>query len=168
MKTSLLALSLLTLCFTAPAAEPTVAELVAPPPVTGRLFVDTFTTISTPDFSHGEDWGYGAGVGYQLSKTLSASLRASHKGLNIENNAVSTVGGRLESRLPWRFLSPYGFVGASFDLGPDQWRLNPGIGAEIGITKLMKGLSVFAEGGPDVDLKGHSTWLFATGLRIRF
>lgn len=141
---------------------------VVPPPVAGKLYVDTFTSISTPDFSHGEDWSYGVGVGYQINPTLSGSLRVTHAGLHFENNAISTVGGRLESRLPWEFLAPYGFLGAAFDLGPDQWRLLPGIGIEIGASKLLKGMSVFAEGGPDVDLKGHNTWLFSTGLRWRF
>lgn len=147
---------------------PPVLPTPLPPPVAGKLFVDTFTTISTPDFSHGENWGYGAGVGYVFNPTLSASLRVTHAGLNLENNAVSTVGGRVESRLPWTFLSPYGFLGCSYDLGPDQWRIQSGIGAEIGVTKLMKGLSVYAEGGPDLDLRGHSKWLFAAGLRLGF
>lgn len=167
MKT-LLALLTLSIAIALPAAEPPPAPAPTPPPATGKLYADLFASISTPDFSHGEEYGYGAGLGYAFSKTLSGSLRVTHAGLNIENNAVSTVGGRVESRLPWTLLSPYGYLGCAFDLGPDQWRIQSGIGAEIGVTKLMRGLSVYAEGGPDLDLRGHSKWLFAAGLRLRF
>lgn len=167
MKT-LLALVTLSLAIALPAAEPPPAPVPTPPPATGKLFVDTFTTISTPDFSHGEQWGYGLGVGYQFNPTLSASLRATHAGLNFENNAVSTAGGRVQARFPIEFLSPYFFAGAAFDLGPDEFRLQPGVGIELGATKLLKGLSFFAEGGPNVDLKGHNDWLFSIGGKLRF
>lgn len=164
MKT-LLSFVILAFAISLPAVEPpTPVE----PPVPGKFSVDTFATLSTPDFSHGEEFGYGTGLSYQIYPTLSASLRVTHDGLNFENNAISTVGGRFESRLPWQYLSLYGYAGAAFDLGPDQWRILPGVGAEIGATRIMKGLSVFGEAGPDVDLKGHSSWLFAAGIKIRF
>lgn len=150
----------------APASAPDT--VTAAPSWSHGYYADTFVSLSTPDFSHQNEFGYGLGVGYAFNRNFAADVRVTHAGLNLENNAVSTVGARLVSRLPFDFLSPYGFVGAAFDLGPDQWRLRPGVGAEIGMTKIMRGMSLIGEAGLDADLKGHSGFLLSTGLRWRF
>lgn len=168
MKTKLailLALAFITLSL--PAIEPDPA--FAPRKESaGRVYFDNFLSLRTTDFSHDEAFGYGLGVGYNFTKVFAADVRVSHEGLNIEGQAVRAVGGRVLARLPWEFLSPYGFLGAEFDLGPDQWRLQPGAGVEIGVSKKLKGLSIFGEAGLDADLKGKNGFLFSSGLRWRF
>lgn len=144
----------------------------APPPVTekastSRLYFDAFASLTTPDF-HESDYGYGLGVGYQVSKTWGADLRVAHDGLDVDGKGISEVGGRLIARMPFEFLSPYVFLGGTFQLEQDQWRIRPGAGIELGVSKKLRGLSLFGEGAIDADLKGRNGYLFNAGLRLRF
>lgn len=165
---SLLAALTLGFVFTAPVkAETNAVKLTAPQATPGRVYADTFLSLRTPDFSDG-DYLYGVGVGYQITKHWAIDARASHHGLDVNGSAVQDIGGRLVARMPFAFLAPYTFLGASFDLERDAWHLQPGAGIELGVNKRLKGLSVFAEGGLDADLNGHSGYLFSSGLRLRF
>lgn len=165
--TILLTLASLTLSLRA--AEPAPPPVVENAPTAFRgFYTDQFLLLATKDFSHDETFGYGLGVGYAFTKVFAADVRLEHEGLNITGQAVRTIGGRAIARLPFEFLSPYSFVGAAFDLGPDQWKLRPGIGIEFGVSKRLQGLSIFAEGGLDADLKGSSAFLFSSGIRWRF
>lgn len=181
MKTKTLLVAIMLIGFCAGAAEtpkivsgPTNAagnieyvKLTAPPNNPGRLYADTFLSLRTPDFSTG-DYLYGVGVGYQITKHWAIDARAAHHGLDADGAAVQSVGGRLVARMPFEFLSPYTFLGGTFDLERDAWRLQPGGGIELGVNKRLKGLSVFAEGGLDADLKGRNGYLFTGGVRLRF
>lgn len=160
MKTTL-ALLLSILALSAFSADPQEAKAKG-------WYTDQFLTASTTDFSHDDAYGFGLGVGYQVTKVFAADVRLTHDGLHLENNGVSTIGGRVLARLPFKALSPYGFLGASFDLRSDSWRLQPGIGAEIGVSKRLRGLSIFGEAGLDADLRGQNSFLFGAGLRWRF
>ncbi len=154
----------------APAPAPAPAEtksLLSARPKPGRAYIDSFLSLRTPNFSEG-DYGYGIGVGYQVTKYWALEARASHQGLDVSGSAIQDLGGRLVARMPFDFLSPYTFLGASFDLERDAWHLTPGGGIEIGVNRKLKGLSIFAEGGLDADLKGHSGYLFSSGVRLRF
>lgn len=142
-------------------------KLTAPPTNPGKLYADTFLSLRTPDFDHG-DYLYGVGVGYQITKHWAIDARASHRGLDASGSGVQDIGGRLVARMPFEVLSPYTFLGASFNTERDAWHLQPGGGIEVGVNKRLKGLSVFAEGGLDADLKGRSGYLFKGGVRLRF
>lgn len=150
-----------------PAAEAPAAKLTAPKPNVGKVYADTFLSLRTPDFNRG-DYLYGIGVGYQVTKHWAFDVRASHHGLDAAGSAIQDLGGRLVARMPFEFLAPYTFLGGSFDLESDSWHLQPGGGIELGVSRSLKGLSVFAEGGLDADLKGRSGYLFTGGLRLRF
>ena len=155
MKTLLTALALALLCITGRAAE------------TSKLYADTFLSYSTPNFKAG-DWGYGVGVGYQVSKFWSADLRLAHTGLNFENRGVSEIGGRLVARMPFQFLSPYTFLGGTYRTEFDDWRIRPGAGIEFSPSKRWTGLSLFAEGNLDANTKGANAYQFTGGVRLRF
>ncbi len=150
----------------APGASETKPRLSARPKP-GRAYVDSFLSLRTPNFTDGQ-YAYGVGVGYQVSKHWAIEARGSHQGLDASGSAVQDLGGRLVARMPFEFLSPYTFLGGSFDLERNAWHLTPGGGIEFGVNKRLKGLSLFAEGGLDADLKGHSGYLFGGGLRLRF
>ena len=126
------------------------------------LYADTFLSLRTPDFKD-STYGYGIGVGYQVTRHWGADLRLSHQGLDAEGSAVQDIGGRLIARMPWETLQPYTFIGGSFDLERDAWHIDPGVGVAIG-----KRLQWFAEAGIDADLRGHSGYKFGSGLRLRF
>ncbi len=148
----------------APAAAP--AKFTAPPTTLG-LYADAGLSLHTPDFNDGA-YGYLAGIGYQFTKYWAADARVTHEGLDAEGSAIQGLGGRLVARMPFNFVAPYTFLGGTFDLERDDWRLQPGAGVELGLTKKLQGLRLFAEGGLDADLKGHSGYLFSTGIRLRF
>lgn len=150
----------------APTVESGV-KLTAPKPHVGKLYADTFLSLRTPDFTKG-DYLYGVGIGYQASPYWSIEGRALHHGLDAAGSAVQSLGGRLVARMPFEFLAPYTFLGATFDLEDDTWRLQPGAGLEIGVSKKLRGLSLFAEGGLDADLRGRNGYLFTGGVRLRF
>jgi len=141
-------------------------KLSAPPTSTG-LYADAGISLTTPNFSDGE-YGYFAGVGYQITKHWGIDARVGHEGLDIEGHTVQSIGGRLVARMPFDFVAPYTFLGGTFDLERDEWRLQPGGGIELGLTKKLEGLRLFAEGGLDADLKGRSGYLFGAGVRLRF
>ena len=157
--------------FEALSADTPAVKLTEPQPRVGKLYADTGISLGTPDFKDGE-YGYFAGVGYQINKHFALDARASHHGLDASGSAIQDLGARAVARLPWRFLSPYGFLGASFDLERDAWHLEPGLGVELGVTNRLQGLSVFAEAGIDTRLENGSLrdsgWKFASGLRLRF
>ena len=145
---------------------PSPVKLTAPPTSIG-LYLDTGLALRTADFDATED-GYFLGVGYQITRHWGVEVRASHDGLDVDGKAVQGLGGRLVARMPFDYLSPYTFLGARFDLQPDAWRLQPGAGVELGLTKKLQGLRLFAEGGMDTDLKGANGYLFGGGIRLRF
>lgn len=136
-------------------------------PKPGRLYLDSFLSLRTPNFVDA-NYGYGIGIGYQVNRYWSGEVRAIHHGLDYDGSAIQDIGGRLVARMPFEFLAPYTFLGASFDLESDAWHLQPGAGIELGVHQSLKGLSIFAEGGLDADLKGRSGYLFSSGVRIRF
>ena len=142
-------------------------KLTAPATNPGKLYADTFLALRTPDFETG-DYLYGVGIGYQITKHWAIDARAAHYGLDQNGSGIQSVGGRLVARMPFEFLAPYTFFGATFDIERDQWWLQPGGGIEIGVSKKLKGLSVFAEGGLDADLEGQNGYLFTGGVRLRF
>jgi hypothetical protein len=150
---------------TASANSPT--RLLSAKPKPGRFYADSFLSLRTPNFTDA-DYGYGVGIGYQANRYWAAEVRASHQGLDASGSAIQDLGGRLVARMPFDFLSPYTFLGASFDLERDRWHLTPGGGIELGVNKRLQGLSVFAEGGLDADLNGRSGYLFTGGVRLRF
>jgi len=158
-------------CFGAETNAAPGVKLTAPETYPGRIYADSFLSLRTPDFDHG-DYLYGVGVGYQITKYWAIDARLTHQGLDAEGSAVQDIGGRLVARMPFEFLSPYTFLGASFDLERDNWRIQPGAGVELGVSKSLKGLSVFAEGVLDARLEEGSlrdpAWLFTGGLRLRF
>jgi len=131
------------------------------------LYFDSFASARTPDFQHAS-YGYGLGVGYQVTKHWGGDLRVIHHGFDADGSVVQSIGGRLVARMPFELLSPYTFLGGTFDLERDEWRLQPGGGIEFGVSKRLRGLSLFAEGGLDADLRGQSGYLFTTGIRWRF
>lgn len=141
-------------------------KLTAPPTSTG-FYADAGLSLRTPNFSEAT-YGYFAGVGYQASKHWAADLRLTHEGLDAEGSAIQGIGGRLVARMPFDFVAPYTFLGATFDLERDAWRLQPGGGIELGLSRKYDGLRLFAEGGLDADLKGRSGYLFGAGIRLRF
>lgn len=150
-----------------PKPETAQAGLAYTRPQPGRVYVDSFLSLRTANFTEA-DHGYGIGVGYQVTKYWSGEFRMTHHGLDAEGSLIQDLGGRLVARMPFEFLAPYTFLGATFDLERDAWRLQPGAGVELGVHKSLKGLSVFAEGGLDADLHGRSGYLFTSGLRFRF
>lgn len=155
---SVLAFAVFTLSAgSASAAAPAVAHARG-------FYADQFMTLRTADFS-AADYGYGIGLGYQVSEHWGADMRVAHDGLNVDGHTVTEIGGRLVARMPFKTLSPYTFLGAAFDLESDQWRIRPGAGVEYKITRT---LAAFAEGGLDADLRGRNGYSFASGLRWRF
>jgi len=160
-------LALLTTSLAALSVETNAIKLTAPQTHPGKLYADTCLSLSTRDFNTGT-YAYGIGVGYQASKHWGVDFRFSRDGLDAEGSAVQGIGGRLVARMPFEFLSPYTFLGATFDLERDQWRMQPGAGLEIGVSKKLKGLSVFTEGSLDADLNGRSGYVFGAGIRLRF
>jgi len=144
----------------------TPVKLTAPPTTTG-FYADVGVSLDTPNFSDGE-YGYFAGVGYQITEHWGIDARVAHQGLDIEGHTIQSIGGRLVARMPFGRLAPYTFLGGTFDLERDEWRLQPGGGIELGITKKLEGLRLFAEGGLDADLKGQNGYLFGAGVRLRF
>jgi hypothetical protein len=152
----------------APAPAPAPApKLTGSQPKPGRFYADTFLSLATQDFNSTED-GYGVGVGYQVSPHWAVESRIRHVGLDFESLAVQDIGCRIVARMPFDFLSPYTFLGTSYNLSRDDWAFEPGAGVEIGVNKRLKGLSVFAEGGLIANLKGDGGYLFSSGLRWRF
>lgn len=164
-------LALVTTVVGAVSAETNVVKLTAPPTNPGRLYSDTFLSAITPNFIEG-DYLSGVGVGYQITKHWGADVRLVHYGLDEDGSLVQGIGPRLVARMPFEFLSPYTFLGASFDLERDLWHLQPGAGIELGVSKKLRGLSIFAEGGIDTRLEDGALrdpgWLFTGGLRLRF
>jgi hypothetical protein len=132
-----------------------------------RLYFDSFVTARTPNFSEAT-YGYGLGIGYQVSPYWSADFRAGHSGFDTRGSVVQDLGGRLVARMPFEFLAPYAFLGASFDLERDRWLIQPGAGIELGVNKRLRGLSLFAEGGLNADLHGRHGYVFNGGVRLRF
>jgi len=152
------------------AATPTAApQLSTPrtPDYSGSLYFDSFVTVRTPDFADAT-YGYGLGIGYQVSPYWSAEVRAGHSGFDVRGSVVQDLGGRLVARMPFEYVAPYGFLGGSFDLERDRWHLQPGAGIEFGVNKRLRGLSLFAEGALDADLHGRSGYVFTGGVRLRF
>jgi hypothetical protein len=127
-----------------------------------RLYLDSFLTARTPDFATAS-YGYGLGIGYQVTKHLSADLRVGHSGFDTRGSGLQDLGGRLVARMPFERLAPYTFLGASYDLERRRWHLQPGGGIELGKT-----IRLFAEGGLDADLLGRNGYRFAAGVRLRF
>jgi hypothetical protein len=178
LKTSLIVLaSLMAAALSALSAE-IVPGVVAEPakptktvvyeaPSEGKLYADAGVRLNTPNFKDGT-WGYFVGVGYQASPVWSIDGRLGHGGLDAEGHAIQDLGARVVARLPFKTFSPYTFLGASFSLENDLWRLQPGAGIEFGVSERLKGLSIFAEGGMDADLKGKNGYLFGSGIRLRF
>ena len=136
-------------------------------PTHSLLYFDSFVTALTPNFADAT-YGYGLGIGYQVSPYWSADIRASHSGFDTRGSVVQEVGGRLVARMPFEFLAPYTFLGATFDLERDRWLIQPGAGIEFGVNKRLRGLSLFAEGGLDADLHGRNGYVFNGGVRLRF
>jgi hypothetical protein len=134
---------------------------------TSKLYFDSFISARTPNFRDAT-YSYGLGIGYQVSPYWSADIRASHSGFDTRGSVVQELGGRLVARMPFEFLAPYTFLGASFDLERDRWLLRPGAGIEFGVNKRLRGLSLFAEGGLDADLHGRNGYVFNGGVRLRF
>lgn len=168
MKTILYSiLALLAAAYSALSAETNAVKLTQPPTNPGKVYADTFLSLTTPDFDSGT-YAYGLGVGYQATSVWSVDARLTHHGLDSEGSGIQDIGARLVARLPFKAASPYTFLGAKFDLEDDAWRLQPGAGIELGVSKSLRGLSVFAEGGLDADLHGRSGYLFSGGLRWRF
>jgi hypothetical protein len=143
----------------------TNAPVTAPPTATG-FYADAGLALHTPNFSEGT-YGYFAGVGYQITRHWAADIRLTHEGLDAAGGAVQGIGGRLVARMPFEFLAPYTFLGGTFDLERNEWRIQPGAGIEFGHRRLL-GLRLFAEGGLDADLNGRSGYLFTGGVRLRF
>jgi hypothetical protein len=141
-------------------------KLTAPQTATG-IYADAGLALRTPNFSDGT-YGYFAGVGCQITRHWAADIRLTHEGLDADGSAIQDIGGRLVARMPFDFVAPYTFLGGTFDLERDEWRLQPGGGIEIGLTKKLEGLRLFAEGGLDADLNGHSGYVFGAGIRLRF
>jgi len=148
------------------AAPVAPVKLTAPPTSTG-FYADAGLALRTPDFKNGT-YGYFAGVGYQVTRHWAADIRLTHEGLDADGSAIQDIGGRLVARMPFALVAPYTFLGATFDLERDEWRLQPGGGVELGLSKKHEGLRVFAEGGLDADLKGRNDYMFAAGVRLRF
>ena len=128
------------------------------------FYADQYLSARTLNFDH-DDYGYGVGLGYQITRHWAADLRLAHAGLDLEGHAVQEIGGRLVARMPFETLAPYTFLGGSFDLERDQWRVQPGAGVEIALNKTLR---IFGEGALDADLKGNTGYLFSAGLRWRF
>ena len=131
------------------------------------LYFDSFVTVRTDDFSDAT-YGYGLGIGYQVSPYWSADVRASHSGFDARGSVVQDLSGRLVARMPFEYVAPYVFLGGSFDLERDRWHLQPGAGIEFGVSRRLRGLSLFAEGALDADLRGRSGYVFNGGVRLRF
>jgi hypothetical protein len=151
--------------FSAEPAKP-VPKLTEPAKSSG-FYTDAGLSLRTTDFSHG-DYSYFTRIGYQVSPHWGFDVGASHQGLDASGPAVQDIGGRLVARMPFEFLSPYTFLGATFGVKDDIWRLQPGAGIEFGVNKRLKGLSVFAEGGLDATLNGRNGYVFGAGVRLRF
>jgi hypothetical protein len=148
-------------------AQAAAAPRLAAPATSTGFYADTFLSLRTADFSAG-DYLYGVGVGCQVSPYWAIDGRLTHHGLDADGSAVQSIGGRLVARMPFDFVAPYSFLGGTFDLERDEWRLQPGGGIELGLSKKLTGLRLFAEGGLDADLKGRSGYLFGAGGRLRF
>lgn len=133
----------------------------------GHFYADQYLTLLTPDF-HGETWGYGLGLGYQVNPYWGGDVRFSHEGLDADGSLVQGVGVRLTARMPFKFLSPYGFLGGTFGLERDVWAIQPGAGIEITPSKSLSRLAVFLEGQLNADVNGRNTYGFNSGLRWRF
>ena len=142
-------------------------KLTQPPTNPGKLYADTRLSLRTPNFTSG-DYSYAVGIGYQATSVWAVDAQLSHHGLDWEGSAIQDLGARVVARLPFKTVSPYTFLGAAFDLEQDEWRLRPGAGIELGVSRRLRGLSVFAEGGLDANLRGQSGYLFSSGLRWRF
>ncbi len=147
--------------------EPEIASRQSAIGYSSGLYYDSFISARTPNFSDAT-YSYGLGIGYQVSPVWSADLRASHSGFDTRGSVVQDLGGRLVARMPFEFLAPYTFLGASFDLERDRWLIQPGAGIEFGVNKRLRGLSLFAEGGLDADLHGRNGYVFNGGVRLRF
>lgn len=146
--------------------EAPAVKLTAPPVTTG-FYADTFLSLATQDFDETAD-GYGIGVGYQITKHWGADVRLAHHGLDIDGHTIQSIGGRLVARMPFDFIAPYSFLGGTFNLEADEWRLQPGAGIELGLSRKLQGLRLFGEAGLDADLRGSNGYLFTGGLRWRF
>lgn len=133
----------------------------------GHFYADTFLGLTTPDFQS-ETWGYGVGVGYQVNPNWGADVRVLHEGLDFDGSAIQGIGGRLTARMPFKYLSPYGFLGGSFGLERDVWLIQPGAGIELTLSKTKRRIAVFAEGQLNADVNGRNTYGFASGVRWRF
>lgn len=140
------------------------AKFTTPPTSTG-LYSDAGISVRTADFDKG-NWGFVVGVGYQVSKHWAADIRIAHQGLDANGSAVQDLGGRLVARMPFEYLSPYTFLGGTFDLERDRWHLEPGVGIELGAR-----VRTFAEIGLDSELLKHrleTGYKLTAGLRLRF
>ncbi len=152
---------------TPPNEAPKEPAKLTRPSTTSGFYADAGLSLRTKDFTSSQE-GYFVGVGYQVSKHWGADLRLSHKGLDAEGSAIQGVGGRLVARMPFNYLAPYTFLGGTFDLERDEWRLQPGGGVEVSMSKHRDGLRIFAEGGLDADMRGSSGYQFGAGIRVRF
>lgn len=133
----------------------------------GHFYSDQFLTLHTADFES-EEFGYGLGVGYQVNANWGADIRVTHEGLDVDGSLVQGIGCRLVARMPFKYLSPYGFLGGSFDLERDQWAIQPGAGIEVTPSKSLQRLALFVEGQLNADVDGHNTYSFASGVRWRW
>lgn len=136
-------------------------------PNTGRVYFDSGLQLITPDFDE-VGYGYGVRLGYQVSKHWAIDFGASHHGLDYDGSAIQDLSGRLVARMPFSFLSPYTFLGGRFDLQRDVWTIEPGAGIELGVSKKLRGLSIYAEGNLRADTEGHNAYGFGAGVRVRF
>lgn len=146
--------------------KPAVVEKKSPL-LPGSFYSDLFVTAVTSDFKEA-DCGYGLGLGYQVNKNWAADIRIGHRGMDADDHFVESIGGRLVARMPFKFLSPYTFLGGTFDLERDSWRIQPGAGLEFTPLPKWKGFSVFAEGALSATTGGRNDYLFGSGLRWRF
>jgi hypothetical protein len=143
-------------------------KLTAPPTSTG-FYGDAGLSLRTTNFKKAK-YGYGVGVGYQVSEHWGGDIRFGRKGLDVIGSGIQDIGGRLVARMPWQHLSPYVFVGGTFDLERDCWSIQPGAGIELIPNKEWRGLSLFGEAAVDAptDTALEHGWLFSGGVRWRF
>jgi len=139
----------------------------AAPDRPGHLYADTFLALTTPDFQS-ETFGYGLGVGYQVNPNWGADVRVFHEGLDVDGSTIEAIGGRLTARMPFKYLSPYGFLGGTFSVREDKWLIQPGAGIEVTLSKTKRRVAVFLEGQLNADVNGSNTYGFASGVRWRF
>jgi hypothetical protein len=160
-------------------APPAVAPVPAAPkelatvtltyaePTAGRVYIDSGATLATSDFKTAT-YGYGLRVGYQVSKVWAVDLGVAHHGFDYDGNAIQDLSFRAVARLPFEVLSPYAFLGGRRNFERDEWTIEPGAGIEIGVSRRLRGLSLYAEGMLRADTRGKNDYGFGAGVRFRF